>query len=463
MKTPAILDRGLCYICKRLAMYSCYQEDIIIQMNQSSQSLPFYHIGRWVKKGSLSILDQAFFSGTNFVLSILLARWLASDLYGIFALSFAIYLFFSGIYNAIILEPISVFATSKYHEQFNQYLSSQFVIHFIVTGILGGFIICVAWILYYLNVWDSTMIKALFGVGVSLPFLLLLWLVRRIFYIIQSPSNALLSTFIYFVSALLGALVISSSVHRENIFLWYAMIGLASLLSSMPIFFSKKIKVISMQGFSNWKTFIREQWLFGRWIVLATLLYSLGTQTQIFLAASYLGLHAAGAFKAVQNVMLPMFQIVAAVSTLMLPPISLEYGRTNYEEMRSKSLRVAGLLVFVAICYEIALLFGAKHIDYFLYDAKYTEFAWLIPVIGLIPLLNALQTGFSLILRSLQKPIYYIIDKSISAFIGVSSAFLFISFWSVPGAVYSLLLVELTTLLIYWWLYRKWFAIYLRA
>lgn len=444
-------------------MYRYYQEDIIVQMNESSQSLPFYHIGRWVKKGSSSILDQAFFSGTNFVLSILLARWLAPDLYGIFALSFAIYLFFSGIYNAIILEPISVFATSKYHEQFHQYLSSQFAIHFIVTGILGGFIICVALILNYLNVWESILVKALFGVGVSLPFLLLLWLVRRVYYIIQSPSDALVSTFIYSVSTLMGALILNSSIYRGNIFLWYVLIGSASLLSSIPVFFSKKLKVFSEQAFSNWKTFFREQWLFGRWIVLATLLYSLGTQTQIFLTASFLGLHAAGAFKAVQNVMLPMFQIVAAVSTLMLPPISLEYGRKNYEEMRSKSLRVAGLLVFIAIGYEITLLFGAKHIDHFLYDAKYTDFVWLLPVIGLIPLLNAFQTGFSLILRSLQKPIYYIIDKSISAFIGVSSAFLFTSFWSMPGAVYSLLLVELTTLLIYWWLYHKWFAIFLRA
>ena len=206
---------------------------------------------------------------------------------------------------------------------------------------------------------------------------------------------------------------------------------------------------------------MHDQWLFGRWIILATFLYSVGTQTQIFITASYLGLHAAGAFKAVQNVMLPMFQVVASVSTLMLPSVSLEFGRSNYTAMRSKSFRVAGILALVAILYETMLLFGAKYINLFLYDANYTQFVWLIPVIGFIPLLNAFQTGFSLILRSLQKPVYYIIDKAISAFVGVSSAFLFTVYWSVPGAIYSLILVELATLVTYWWLYRKWFAVFL--
>lgn len=442
-------------------MYLSCREDIIVRMKKFSQSLPLYWGNLWVKKGSLSVLDQAFFSGTNFILSILLARWLTPDLYGIFALSFTIYLFFSGLYNAIILEPISVFATSKFHDQFEQYLSGQFALHFIVTGVLGGLVICVVGIFYFLNIWGDLMIRALFGVGVSLPFLLLLWLVRRLFYIKQNPAGALRSTFIYFTCTMLGAYVINSSAYRENIFLWFLLIGLTSLLGSIPILFSRKLKIFSRQVIAKWREYLHDQWLFGRWIILATFLYSVGTQTQIFITASYLGLHAAGAFKAVQNVMLPMFQVVASVSTLMLPSVSLEFGRSNYTAMRSKSFRVAGILALVAILYETMLLFGAKYINLFLYDANYTQFVWLIPVIGFIPLLNAFQTGFSLILRSLQKPVYYIIDKAISAFVGVSSAFLFTVYWSVPGAIYSLILVELATLVTYWWLYRKWFAVFL--
>ena len=33
-------------------------------------------LSRWARKGSLAVLDQGLFSGANFLVNILLARWL---------------------------------------------------------------------------------------------------------------------------------------------------------------------------------------------------------------------------------------------------------------------------------------------------------------------------------------------------------------------------------------------------
>jgi hypothetical protein len=41
----------------------------------------------WFKKGSLAVLDQGLFSGANFIVNILLARWLAPEEYGAFAVA----------------------------------------------------------------------------------------------------------------------------------------------------------------------------------------------------------------------------------------------------------------------------------------------------------------------------------------------------------------------------------------
>ena len=40
----------------------------------------------WVGKGSLAVLDQGLFAGSNFMLNVLLARWLAPADFGAFAL-----------------------------------------------------------------------------------------------------------------------------------------------------------------------------------------------------------------------------------------------------------------------------------------------------------------------------------------------------------------------------------------
>jgi hypothetical protein len=68
----------------------------------------------WVGKGALAIVDQGLLSGSNFLLAVLLARWLPRDQYGAFALGFSIFLFLSGLHNAFFLEPMSVLGPESY-------------------------------------------------------------------------------------------------------------------------------------------------------------------------------------------------------------------------------------------------------------------------------------------------------------------------------------------------------------
>jgi O-antigen/teichoic acid export membrane protein len=61
----------------------------------------------WAKKGSLAVLDQALFSGANFLVNILLARWLPPEEYGAFAVALSIYYLLLGFHTAVITEPMS--------------------------------------------------------------------------------------------------------------------------------------------------------------------------------------------------------------------------------------------------------------------------------------------------------------------------------------------------------------------
>ena len=53
---------------------------------------------RWVTKGGLAIVDQGLISGSNFLIGILLARWLMPEAYGAFALAFSVFLLLSYVY-----------------------------------------------------------------------------------------------------------------------------------------------------------------------------------------------------------------------------------------------------------------------------------------------------------------------------------------------------------------------------
>ena len=47
----------------------------------------------WLTKGCLAVADQGVFAVSNFLLNILLARWLAPADYGAFALAYSVFLF----------------------------------------------------------------------------------------------------------------------------------------------------------------------------------------------------------------------------------------------------------------------------------------------------------------------------------------------------------------------------------
>jgi len=70
----------------------------------------------------MAIFDQGLISGSNFFLGIVLARWLGAEQYGAYALAFSTFLLVSLIYQALLLEPMSVFGSSTYRGSVRQYL-----------------------------------------------------------------------------------------------------------------------------------------------------------------------------------------------------------------------------------------------------------------------------------------------------------------------------------------------------
>src|ERR1700685_915370 len=84
----------------------------------------------WVGKGSLAVLDQGLFASSNFLLNVLLARWLAPADYGAFALAYSIFLLLLVLHNALLTAPMLVFGSGKYRERFREYLGVLLRVHF---------------------------------------------------------------------------------------------------------------------------------------------------------------------------------------------------------------------------------------------------------------------------------------------------------------------------------------------
>ena len=90
----------------------------------------------WVGKGSLAIARPGpLCQFSNFLLNVLLARWLAPTDYGAFALAFSVFLLLLLFHNALLSGPMLVFGPGKYRERFPEYLGILLRGHFALISL----------------------------------------------------------------------------------------------------------------------------------------------------------------------------------------------------------------------------------------------------------------------------------------------------------------------------------------
>jgi O-antigen/teichoic acid export membrane protein len=394
----------------------------------------------WGIKSAWSLLDQGLTALTGFCVTWLLARWLAAEIYGAYAIAFAGYLFVSGLHNVIVLEPMSVIGPSRYTTRLAEYFRSQTLVHGALVGILSAAVILVGWMVR-LFAPESPLIGAIVASGLALPFLLFLFLARRMCYTMQRPLTAVLGSGTCFTLALAGlyALHHSRVVSPFSVFL---LVGAASFAGSCLVV--RQLGVSTFRGRPigddriAWTSTLRENWSYGRWLVGSTLLYSISGQVQMVLAAAFLGLGAAGILRAMMLPASVMTQAVTAAGLLVLPGFSFDFGRGLYIRMRQKAVIVSSVLCAAGLCFAALLWLVAGRAEHLLFGGKYSGHAWLMPILALIPAANGFTMGYSTSLRASQRPYFDLLANAIAAPVAVVSAVIFIRWWGLAGAAMSL-------------------------
>ncbi len=410
---------------------------------------------RWAARGGLAILDQALFSGTTFVVNLALARWLDPAAYGAFAVAFGVFLFVAGFHNAVLLEPLSVLGPAEFADRLPSYFSALRKIHFAIAAILSIALLVAAGFFFWISPGGS-LGPTLVATALACPLVLFLWLVRRFLYVLRSPAGALLGSGSYLVFTV-GALVV---IHRLNLVspttgflaLGAASAGAGACLLALPLL--RRPRVPNLE--QRLPALFGDHWRYGKWIVGSAVLSPVAAQAQTFFSAGLIGLGATGALRAMQTPMLLIAQSITAISTLGLPALSFDFGRRDLASLRRKGAILTVSLTAGALAYECALLLLNAPIERLLYGGKFAKDAWLIPLLGLVPIFVGLSAGYSLVLRAIQKPKFHLIATAGSVPVALVSAVLFTYRWGIAGAAASLVVTSAASATLSWYFYREW-------
>lgn len=355
----------------------------------------------WFSKSSLSVMDQGLVSGSNFVLNVLLARWLRPEQYGAYALAFSIFLLMTAMYQSLVLEPMSVLGPILYGERPRRYLGAllrgQSVLLLAIAGSLG-----IASQIAANFGGKAALSGALAGLAIASPAILLFWLARGACYLKANLTPVVQGAALYSVF-LLGGIVAVRRFWTLNEFTAFLVMGAASAALSARLLIALAPQLGTRDNPRPAEVSL-EHWRFGRWELARAGFDWAGENISYSLTAAFLGMSQVGELKAILTLFLPMSHIYTALRRLILPHLASVSG-LHGTSAANASVKKVNLVVFAlsaSAC--LVLVFFGRAIFRMLYGGKFMEVAYLVPWAALNLVVTSPINGFDMGLRALRSP-----------------------------------------------------------
>src|SRR5690554_2552356 len=157
---------------------------------------------RLMKLG-LAIADQVAFSGSNFVVSVLLGRWMLYETYGAFTYAYSILILLASFHNALLLEPFTVFGSSQYRFTLGTYTDRMARLQWSWGVVISGISLPFGLVLWAAG--NRGLGEAMVGMAIAQGAILYFWYVRRKWYVLQHIERAVIGTTLYAVIQIVGA------------------------------------------------------------------------------------------------------------------------------------------------------------------------------------------------------------------------------------------------------------------
>ena len=394
----------------------------------------------WVLKCSTAVMDHGLISGSNFLLGIVLARYLGPEQYGAYALAFSTFVLLSLIHSALAMEPMSVFAPSIYRKTLREYLGLLLWVQILASAII---VVCaVAGGAFSKLLGEhSHLISAFEGIALASPCVLIFWFARRAFYLQFRPGHALIGSILYSAILCFGIWVLASG-RLLSPFAAFVVMGAAALLTSLLLLFLLRptINEKAISKVLSVKDVLKRHWHYGRWAFASSLFIWVPWNSYYSVVTHFSGLAESGTLKALLNLAMPMTQTYTAFSLLFISQAAHLGHEKGWEAVKVLAWRIAGLYTLGSSAYWILICLFRNQLITLMYAGHYQEMAPLIPVVAIASILSGAAMGPTIAIRAMRSPanvaaIYF--GSSLgSLLVGIPAC----RAWGIRGAVIGILL-----------------------
>jgi O-antigen/teichoic acid export membrane protein len=390
-----------------------------------------------IRQVGYSIADQALFVGGTFLANVMLARVQTKEEYGMFALSYSVFTFLSGLHNSAILEPYTVYASGRYRSSFPEYLRlivrSNVIVGAMLTAVIGLSCLVISWIA------PGLFSKALLGLGVTVGIILSGIFLRRVFYLQGRADFAAYTSLMFFLTVAVG-LYLTTRAHVLDSFSVFLVLALGWIVAGIGFAgrlpcWGTRISFLDIEP-QYWQ----EHWKFARWVFVSTLVFQFTTQGYYWLVAAFLSVKNVAELRTMYLLIAPVDQIFIALSFLLLPRLSAKYASGNTEGFLSLWKKYALATVVMTAVFAFAVRALGKSVMHLVYAGKFDEQVSLLFWLGLLPLVMGIGNTLTVALNAMEKPKFAFFGFLSSCLATFAFGIPLVMHYSLRGAVYGMLI-----------------------
>jgi O-antigen/teichoic acid export membrane protein len=390
-------------------------------------------------------MDHGLISLSNFLLGVVLARYLGSEQYGAYALAFSTFVLLSLVHYALAMEPMSVFAPSIYRKAPREYLGMLLWLQIAGSAIIVACAISGGMIFRLLGD-HSHVVSAMEGIALASPCVLIFLFARRAFYLEFRPAQALIGSVVYSI-VLAGGLVAVAKSHLLSPFATFLVMGFAALLTSVLLLISLR-PAVSKKAISSVLSVgevCKRHWEYGRWAFASALFIWIPWNGVYSVVAHYAGLGESGALKALLNLAMPMSQTYVAFSLIFISQAARVGHDHGWESVKRLAWRIAGLYTLGSSVYWILVCVFRTQLINLMYAGHYQEIAPLVPYVAVASILAGASMGPAIVIRAMRSPAsvtaIYFGSSLLAAVVGIPAC----KAWGIRGAVLGIMISSIVS------------------
>jgi O-antigen/teichoic acid export membrane protein len=381
----------------------------------------FQSLGIWIHKGFFALIDQAFLSGSSFLLSILLVKWFTPGALGQYALGYAVLTLISGAVSALISEPLAVYGSGRHSDSLYSYLTQLLKTCFVAGIAFSSFAhICARFVIsFFPQLHAASTFEAIL---VYSPAILSIQILRTIYYVLLRPRSASIASFAYSTILIAGTFIFHLYGHLAptNVFL---LMGLSSLTVTVCGIIELDLVTVKQRGITQAVAIVSEHWIYGRWALATQGFVWLSSNAYYLILPYWIGMDEVGAMRALLTTIAPVVQIIAAMSPVVVPALTNQFrSDVSQFELRVKQLTWFCVTV-LGTCYMLTVIWRENIIGVFASD-QYSSYSNCFFLVQALPLAQALILLYGGTLRVLNRPnkIFrgYFVSGSVGLTIGIA-------------------------------------------